>query len=117
MMKLKAFLIALTMALSPAAFAGGSWNGVTVLNTTASTSERSSPSGNVEFELSAGSTGGPGCATTTNYVVVDVSSPGGAFAAAILQTARLSGVTVNLIGTGTCNGGFSTVEQLSYVSF
>jgi len=115
-MKIRLSPIAAILA-SPAAFAGGTWSNVTVLHEQECTSECSSPNGFAKFELSAASTGGPSCATYKNWVAVDITTPGGEAAAALLHYARISGAKlVSVLGTGACTVSSSN-ETLSLVNY
>lgn len=70
-----------------------------------------------EVVLSANSTGGPSCATTTNQAAIDVSDALGASTFALLVQARLSGQTVYVYGTGSCDPTFTSVERIAYIVF
>jgi hypothetical protein len=110
--KFKMFLFSTVLALAAqAAFASqGSWSNVTVT----SIIDYVGTGGVIEVQLSANSTGGPACATTTNRVVIDPSNPAGAYAAAVAQSARLSGATISFTGAGTC-ALVSGIETLNYL--
>lgn len=117
-MKFKAFLLLALAALSPAAFAAGSWTGVTVSTIIPLSSEYfvNGTATAVQVVLSASASGTPPACSSSNrtYVVIDVSTPGGAFAAAVFQSARLSGTTLTVVGMGNCNFE-SGIETLAYV--
>jgi len=91
--------------LSIAAFAGdvGSWSGVTVTSMTAATAQ-SAPTKGAYFVTFSASGNGASCGSTHNtQLVIDLSQPGGAAAAAIVQLARISGVKITAKGTGDCS--------------
>lgn len=113
-MKLKAFLFSLI--LSAPAFAGGAWTNVTVTHVYPLTTNYLSPNGGVEVALSGSSVGGPSCSSANKaFLVIDISTAAGRFAAAAFQSAFLSGATLPSIGgAGNCNL-MSGIESLSYV--
>lgn len=116
-MKIKSMFLGLLVAClaSAAALAtGGTWSNVTVAQYTPFSTE-GNPNNIVVVKLSANSSGGPSCASSFyNFVAIDVSTTAGAYAAGVLQAARLNGGTVTIGGVGTC-GLDSGVETLAYV--
>lgn len=114
-MKSKLLIFSLALALSAPAFAAGQWTSVTITHIQPFTSQYSSP-GFIQVQFSANSTGSPSCASGFKaYAAVDVSTSSGAYAAAVLQSAFLSGTTVSVTGTGTCAID-SGVETLAYLT-
>ena len=95
-----------------AAFASGVWNAVTVLQVQATIGA----SANLQVELSSNAIGTPPACSSPyrNWITVDMSTIYGAMLGQILQTARLSGSTVNLQGTGSCSI-IASVENVSWV--
>jgi len=95
-------------ALLPiAALAGdlvvGSWPGATVTTIMAATSQGAPTKGAYFVTFSAPGNGASCGSTHNNQLVIDISSPGGAAAAAIAQFARISGAKINAKGTGDCS--------------
>ncbi len=100
-----ALFLSLSLWASESAYAGGTWSGVSVAEIKACTSEGCPPKGWVVVKLSAGATGTPpSCSSSNrNFVVIDTTIPAGAFAAALMQTAKLSGMTISVAGSGSCS--------------
>lgn len=118
----KAFLFSLATIMSMPAFSAGSWTGVTVSqieSCTPAAGGSCATNGYVQVQLSANSTTPAGCvdASHKNWVVIDVTSAAGAYAAALFQSIKLSGTTVNITGTGSCtiNGVVGVTETLAAV--
>lgn len=104
------FALVPTLSLSASEAAlnppGGSWSNVTVVGVTACTAARCPPHGWLTVQLSADATGNPpDCSRDNrNRIALDTSEgKGGAFAAAMLQTSMLSGMSVTISGTGNCS--------------
>jgi hypothetical protein len=106
------YAFVLSLGISGLAYAGGAWNGVTVLGLTAYSTEVGAP-GWVQIHLSLNGSGGASCGSSyKNYVAIDTSTAAGAFAAAMAQQAFIMGQTVNISGTGACNVN-SQIETLA----
>jgi hypothetical protein len=85
---------------------GGSWKDAKVADITVHAAGGTEGKGYVVVTFAANGAGGPSCASGyPRSVVIDISTPGGAFAAAISQSAFLMGPlgTVTVTGTGTCS--------------
>lgn len=116
---LSALLLSLSLSVSQAANpnpAGGTWNNVTVVSVTACTAERCPPKGWVIVQFSADATGSPPACARDNprSVAIDMQTAAGGFAAAILQTGTLTGMTLNIAGTGACEVD-AAIESLGKV--
>ena len=104
-------LIAILMmgTIAPAAFAtSGTWTNVTVTHITPCAATSGAPcsvgTAYVQVTFSASSTGNPTCSgSAKTYGVIDVSTSAGAFLAAVMQSAFLSGSTISANGTGACS--------------
>ena len=99
-------IVALLLSVSSAAaYAGGStWSGANVTNITSYPTGGPAGKGYVVVTFSSNGAGTPSCASGyPRNVAIDISTPGGAFAAAASQTAMLTGMVVTVIGTGTCS--------------
>lgn len=118
MKKLILSLVAMLSILAalPALATNGTWSNVTVTAIQPCTSYYCPSPGAVEVHLSAVASGGATCANGYHdWVVVDVSTPTGMFAAAVLQSARLSGSTVTIVGAGSCITGY-LIETMEYLT-
>jgi hypothetical protein len=106
---MKRALFPLTLlALSSAAASDqphGSWKDAHVTDVTVYAAGGPAAKGYVVVTFAANGTGTPSCANGyPRSVAIDLSGPGGAFAAAIMQTALLSGMSsLTVTGTGTCS--------------
>lgn len=118
MKKLVVFALAIASLWSASAMAGGQWNGVTVTTIYVYPSyEGAGTAGYAKILLSANSSGGPSCATGNyNYVVVDLSTEGGAALFGIFYGLRTSGGTVNIAGYGQCQF-ISNAESVGYIAY
>jgi hypothetical protein len=106
-MKSVLFSLAL-LAVSSAAVSdqprGGSWKDAKVTDITAHTAGGTEGKGYVVVTFAANGTGIASCASGyPRSVVIDVSTPGAAYAAAMAQSAFLSGMPLTVTGTGACN--------------
>jgi hypothetical protein len=109
-MKMLRSLIALVAlcALTPAAFAYGTWSNVTVSKITACSANTGAPCSNnnagyVQITFSAAETGYPGCAASPRTSgELDISTPQGAAVFQLLQMAKNLGSTISVYGTGQC---------------
>jgi hypothetical protein len=82
---------------------GGSWKDVKVIEVTVYTAGGTSGKGYVVVTFTANGTG-PSCANGyPRSVAIDSSTPGGAFAAGIVQYAFLIGAPLTVTGTGACS--------------
>ena len=82
----------------------GSWKDATVTDIVAYTAGGPTGKGYVVVTFAANGTGTPNCASGyPRSVVIDTSTPGGAYAAAITQSAFLSGMFLAVTGTGACS--------------
>jgi hypothetical protein len=102
---------------SEAAYAGGTWSGVTVSAIKLCISEGCPPKDSVIIRLSAGATGTPPSCSSSyrNYIVIDTTTELGKFAAGIMQSARLLGTDITVVGTGSCSVD-SAAETLASVT-
>jgi hypothetical protein len=107
----KAIIFSLATILSAPAFAGGTWTNVTVSTIQPCTAQGCGQI--VLVWLSANSTGTPSCANgQAAKVAIDVSTSSGAYSAAVMQSARLSGTVLpSISGAGSC-AVYSGVESL-----
>jgi hypothetical protein len=98
----KLFLALILLIFSASAYAGGStWTGASIINMTAYATGGTEGKGYVIVTLSSNGAGTPDCARGyPRNVAIDLSTPGGAFAAALAQSARLMGATVTVTGAG-----------------
>jgi hypothetical protein len=106
-MKRALFLLAL-LALSGVAAAdqphAGSWKDAKITDIVVHTVGGPEGKGYVVITFAGNGTGTPNCASGyPRSVVIDLSTQGGAFAAAIAQTARLTGMGLTVTGTGSCS--------------
>jgi hypothetical protein len=94
----------------------GSWKGAHVTDITAYAAGGPAAKGYVVVTFAENSLGTPSCANGyPRSVVIDSSTPGGAFAAALMQTALLTGSSsLTVTGTGICNVS-PTIETLASV--
>ena len=83
----------------------GSWKDAQVTDVTVYAAGGPAAKGYVVVTFAANGTGTPSCANGyPRSVAIDLSAPGGAFAAAIMQTAFLTGTSsLTVTGTGTCS--------------
>lgn len=94
---------------------GGIWKDVKVANMAVYATGGPAGKGYVVATFSANGSGTQGCASGyPRDLVIDLSTPGGAFAASVLQAARLTGSSVTAHGTGTCSV-IATTETLTSV--
>jgi hypothetical protein len=111
-------LLALLLCLASAVAADqphGSWKDAQVTSVVAYSAGGPAGKGYVVVTFTSNGTGTPGCASGyPRDVVIDISTPGGAFAAAIAQTAKLSSMSVTATGTGTCTVS-PTTETLASI--
>jgi hypothetical protein len=115
-----ALLPLLSLSVSQAANpnpAGGTWTNVTVVGMTACTAARCPPQGWIVVEVSANAAGSPPACARDNprSIAIDVETKAGAFAAAILQSAALSGMPITIVGAGTC-GVDAAIESVAKVT-
>jgi hypothetical protein len=112
---MKRVMLTLLAMFAAPAFAGGTWNNVTVKSLTTYTPEAGFSSPLVEIVFSAAATGGASCGSgNPTIVMVDISTPSGAAAVTFALRALSMGYTVYATGTGTC-GLVSGLETLSQV--
>jgi hypothetical protein len=93
------------LVLSSAAYAGGStWKDAKVSDITVYAAGGPEGKGYVVVTFAANGAGTPNCASGyPRSVVIDLSTAGGAYAAAIAQSAYLMGSSsLTVTGTGTC---------------
>lgn len=117
---LSTLVLPLSLSVSQAANptpTGGIWTNVTVVAVTACTAERCPPKGWIVIEVSANATGSPPTCAHDNLrsVAIDMQTATGAFAAGIIQTATLTGMSITIAGTGTC-GVDAAIESLAKVT-
>ena len=94
---------------------GGSWKDAQVADITVHADGGHDGKGYVVVTFAANGTGTPHCASGyPRSVVVDISTAGGAFAAAVMQTSLLSGMPVTVTGTGSCSVS-PTIETVASV--
>jgi hypothetical protein len=106
-------LLALSSTAAPPA--GSTWKDVKVADITVYPAGGSAGKGFVMVTFSSNGMSTPGCSSGyPKNVVIDISTAAGAFAAAVLQSARLLGTTLTVAGTGTCEVS-SGMETLAYV--
>jgi len=109
-------LLALSSVVASDQPHGSSWKEVKVAAVTAYTAGGPSGKGYVVVTFSSNGTGTPGCASGyPRDLVIDISTPGGGFAAAIAQSAKLSGMSVTVAGTGTCGVASGTETMASII--
>jgi hypothetical protein len=118
-MKLKTLfllLLSVSLWLSEAAYAGGTWSAVTVVGIKPCYSGYCGANGFVEVNLSAEVSEGALCgATNPAWAVIDISnSSGNAIYTLLLQSRLLGGRTLYVYGTGTCTIN-STMETIGVV--
>lgn len=99
---------------SEVAFADGSWTNVTVSQISAHTSQGANPN-TLWVGFSTSGTGGPTCAASKTYLIIDLTTPGGQAAAASAAQALASSVRVSAGGTGTCSI-VSNQETMAYIT-
>ena len=117
---MKSFIAIMCLALPTAALATtpGTWTNVSVTAISAYSAEGPyGTNGAVYAVLSAAhnSGTGPTCATSTTYIVVDISNNAGMATLSLLEEAMTQGLKVNLVGTNNC-GIIGSAETLAQVS-
>jgi hypothetical protein len=97
-----------SLVLSAAAFADGSNTNTTVA------SIESDYQGRFWIYFSTHVSGGPSCATQSNGMVIDATTPGGKEEAAIAELAYSLGQIVTVVGQGTCAlvSGWETLKAI-----
>ena len=95
---------------------GGTWKDAQVADITVYTTGGNEGKGYVVVTFAANGTGTPSCASGyPRSVAIDFSTPGGGgFAAAVMQSALLSGMPVTVTGTGSCSVS-PTIETVASV--
>jgi hypothetical protein len=83
---------------------GGSWKDAQVADIMVHTDGGPAGKGYVVVTFAANGTGTPNCASGyPRSVAIDLSIAGGTFAAAVMQSALLSSMSVTVTGTGSCS--------------
>lgn len=100
-----ALLLPMSLWATEPSHPAGTWLGVKVLEVKACTPEGCPPKGRVIVKLSAGATGSPPSCSSSyrNWVAINIGEAGGAFAASLMQAARLTGMSISVEGTGSCS--------------
>ena len=95
---------------------GGTWKDAQVADITVYTTGGNEGKGYVVVTFAANGTGTPSCASGyPRSVAIDFSTPGGGgFAAAVMQSALLSGMPVTVTGTGSCSVS-PTIETVASI--
>ena len=111
--------LALLLPLSSAVAADqhhGTWKDAQVADITVYTTGGNEGKGYVVVTFAANGTGTPSCASGyPRSVAIDFSTPGGGgFAAAVMQSALLSGMPVTVTGTGSCSVS-PTIETVASI--
>jgi hypothetical protein len=93
----------------------GSWKDAHVTSIAAYSVGGPAGKGYVVVTFDANGSGTPSCASGyPRDVVIDMSTSGGVFAGALMQSAKLSGMSVTVTGAGTCSV-IPTAETLASV--
>jgi len=98
----------------------GSWKDAKLTDIVVHTAGGPEGKGYVVLTFAANGTGTPNCASGyPRSVVIDLSTPAGAYAAGIAQTVRLTGTSLTVTGTGSCSvtPTIETVASLQEGSF
>jgi hypothetical protein len=111
-----ALLLALSsVAASDQPHVGSTWKDARVTDLTVYPSGGSGGKGYVVVTYSSNGTGTPSCASGyPRDLVIDLSTPGGAFAGSAAQMSLMSGAVMTVTGTGTC-GVIPTAETLASI--
>jgi hypothetical protein len=106
-MKHSTLVLALLLSMSSVAAPppGGSWKDVRISDITVHTDGGPAGKGYIVVTFSSTGTGTPNCASgyPKNLVIDNSSGQNAAFAAAVVQSAMLTGMTVTVTGTGSCS--------------
>jgi hypothetical protein len=97
-------VLLLSMSSVAAPPSGSSWKDVKVSDVTIYAAGGPTGKGHLVITFSSNGMGTPNCASGyPRNLLIDISTPGGAMAAAVLQSGMILNSTVTVTGTGTCS--------------